>query len=347
MSVARSRRRGNEQNLDSLLDTMANVTGILIVLLAVTQISVGDAMTRLRDDLDQRPELSPASLAQAEAEARSLQETLAPLLPRGPHLEILLDEQRTQLAALQDENTRAKAEIDQARELPRGEGALRDAVDARRSAQAELEARALRAREELREAEVALSGLGDTEIAQVARLPDPRPAPEGSRQIVYFCRHGRILRGHARSMLATLRQGTLEASGGRWSFGHGPPNFVDRGQLQRWFRSHDVGTREFRWHVVDNGPRELWAQLEWRDRSLGETLATLSSHQSDFERQLGHLDPRRVHLSFFVWDDSFPVYVKAREVAEAGGFSAGWEAYGEHAPFRQSMVYAGGGVGVD
>ncbi|NRA10003.1 MAG: hypothetical protein HRU02_17735, partial [Myxococcales bacterium] len=61
----------------------------------------------------------------------------------------------------------------------------------------------------------------------------------------------------------------------------------------------------------------------------------------------GHLDPRRVHLSFFVWDDSFPVYVKAREIAETEGFSAGWEAYGEHAPFRQSMVYAGGGVGVD
>jgi len=347
VSVARSRRRGNEQNLDSLLDTMANVTGILIVLLAVTQISVGDAMTRVRDDLDQRPELSPASLAQAEAEARALQETLAPLLPRRPHLEALLDEQHAQLAALQDENTEARAEIEQARALPRDEAALRDALDARHNAQAKLEVRALRAREALREAEVALSGLGDAELTQVARLPDPRPAPDGSRQIVYFSRYGRILRGHARNMLAALRQGTREASGGRWSFGQGPPNFVDRGQLQRWFRSHDVGTSEFRWHVVDNGPRELWAQLEWRDRSMGETLATLASHQSDFERELGHLDARRVHLSFFVWDDSFPVYVKAREIAEAEGFSAGWEAYGEHAPFRQSMVYAGGGVGVD
>ena len=124
MSVARSRRRGDAQNLDSLLDTMANVTGILIVLLAVTQISVGDAMTRVRDDLDQRPELSPASLAQAEAEARSLQETLAPLLPRRPHLEALLDEQHAQLAALQDENTEARAEIEQDRALQVALGGL-------------------------------------------------------------------------------------------------------------------------------------------------------------------------------------------------------------------------------
>ena len=41
------------------------------------------------------------------------------------------------------------------------------------------------------------------------------------------------------------------------------------------------------------------------------------------------------------------VYVKAREIAEAEGFSAGWEVYGEHTPFRQSMVYKGIGMGVD
>ena len=147
--------------------------------------------------------------------------------------------------------------------------------------------------------------------------------------------------------MAALHQGTREASGGQWSYGQGPPNFVDRGQLQNWFREHDVGTREFRWHVVDNGPRELWAQLEWRERSLGEDLATIASQRSDFERNLLHLDPRRVHLSFFVWEDSFDVYVKAREIAEAEGFSAGWDAYGEHTPFRQSMVYKGSGMGVD
>ena len=43
-----SRRRQSAQvgNLDSLLDTMANVTGIMIVLLAVIQLSVGDATER-------------------------------------------------------------------------------------------------------------------------------------------------------------------------------------------------------------------------------------------------------------------------------------------------------------
>lgn len=344
MSVARGRKRGDAQNLDSLMDTMANVTGILIVLLAVTQISVGDAMARLRDDIEQRPELSPASLAQAESEARSLRATLAPLLPQRSHLEALRDEQREFLAALAEENAEARDMIARASEEPHEEEALRGVLGARRSAQASLRERALSARAELREIETALSRQSGS---QVARLPDPRAAPAGSRQVVYFCRHGRILRVNESSLMAALHQGTREASGGRWSYGQGPPNFVDRGQLQAWFHEHDVGTRELRWHVVDNGPRELWAQLEWRKRSLGEGLAAISSRQSDFERNLLHLDPRRVHLSFFVWDDSFDVYVKAREIAEAEGFSAGWEAYGEHTPFRQSMVYKGVGMGVD
>ena len=344
MSTARNKRRGDSQNLDSLLDTMANVTGILIVLLAVTQISVGDAMARLRDDMEQRPELSQASLAELEAEAQSLQATLAPLLPQRSHLETLRNDQRALLAALRGENADARRLIASAETGPRDEAGLRAALRARNGAQADLRAAALRARAELRELATALTGQAESRIA---RLPDPRPPPTGSRQVVYFCRHGRILRVNESSLMSALHQGTREASGGKWTYGQGPPNFVDRGQLQRWFREHDVGTREFRWHVVDNGPRELWAQLEWRERSLGEDLAALASRQSDFERNLLHLDPRRVHLSFFVWEDSFDVYVKAREIAEAEGFSAGWDAYGEHTPFRQSMVYKGAGMGVD
>ena len=344
MSAARGRRRGDAQNLDSLLDTMANVTGILIVLLAVTQISVGDAMARLRDDLEQRPELSATSLARAEEEARSLRATLQPLLPQRSHLEALRDEQSALLGALRGENADARRLIARASEESQDEDALRGALAERLSAQAEVRERVLSARAEVREIESALSRQSGS---QVARLPDPRPAPAGSRQVVYFCRHGRMLRVNESSLMAALHQGTREASGGRWTYGQGPPNFVDRGQLEAWFREHDVGTREFRWHVVDNGPRELWAQLEWRKRSLGEDLAAIAGRQSDFERNLLHLDPRRVHLSFFVWDDSFDVYVKAREIAEAEGFSAGWEAYGEHTPFRQSMVYKGTGMGVD
>jgi len=47
--VNRARDRW-DQNLDPLLDTMANVVGILVMLVAVTQLSVVDAVDRIRDE---------------------------------------------------------------------------------------------------------------------------------------------------------------------------------------------------------------------------------------------------------------------------------------------------------
>ena len=51
--MARRRRRGGsgQGNLDSLLDTMTNVVGVLIVVLIVTQVNVSSAAKRIRADL--------------------------------------------------------------------------------------------------------------------------------------------------------------------------------------------------------------------------------------------------------------------------------------------------------
>ena len=47
--MLRRRRTGTVgQNVDSLLDTMANVVGILVVLMAVTQMTVSTAMARIQ-----------------------------------------------------------------------------------------------------------------------------------------------------------------------------------------------------------------------------------------------------------------------------------------------------------
>ncbi len=81
----RARRNTDSQNLDSLLDTMANVVGILVVLMAVTQLTINDAMKRIRvwksDEAvslrEQRHEaeaklamIGPASLAEALERSR-------------------------------------------------------------------------------------------------------------------------------------------------------------------------------------------------------------------------------------------------------------------------------------
>ncbi|MFP6605411.1 MAG: hypothetical protein VCC19_02445 [Myxococcota bacterium] len=63
----RRREGAGDQNVDSLLDTMANVVGILIVLMAVTQLTVNDAMKRIR--MWEREEAT--SLREATQDART------------------------------------------------------------------------------------------------------------------------------------------------------------------------------------------------------------------------------------------------------------------------------------
>ncbi len=55
--MGRRRRKDSGASLDSLLDTMTNVVGILVIVLIVTQLGVGDAVKRISANL---PDISEA-----------------------------------------------------------------------------------------------------------------------------------------------------------------------------------------------------------------------------------------------------------------------------------------------
>jgi len=48
----RPRQEDDDGNLDSLLDTMTNVVGILVIVMIVTQLGVRDAVKRIGDAVD-------------------------------------------------------------------------------------------------------------------------------------------------------------------------------------------------------------------------------------------------------------------------------------------------------
>ena len=67
--MARFRRTDDDQGaMDSLLDTMTNVVGILVIVLVVTQLGVGDAVQRIGEKL----EVEPAELEQKKRELADL-----------------------------------------------------------------------------------------------------------------------------------------------------------------------------------------------------------------------------------------------------------------------------------
>lgn len=265
---ARRREGPQAQNADSLLDTMANVVGILVVLMAVTQLTVNDAMKRIKTWESEEA----VSLREAEREARTQLAAIG-----GIDLERTL------------EIARLREHIEQLRGQPeasakRDKAAVATDVASQRMRARRLEDSIHAKEQKLASLQILLSeaeARAEKEHVEV-RLPDPRPAPPTAGELKVFCRKGRVF----------------------------DPRFV--------------GNELLRWRMLDDAGYPV-ARLEWRSDTIGETLAQLRSPDAQFRKLLDEVDSQSRFLRFYVWEDSFEVYLEARRLAEEAGFAAGWQ----------------------
>jgi len=334
---ARVRRHGERQNIDSLLDTMANVTGILVVLMAVTQISVGDAMERLRDQLLERPELSREALAAAASEAESLRAALAPRLGRRAELEAGLREGRSQLGALQRQIGASEEEVSALRSQPRDAAEAQRRVASVRGRARDLEQALAREQAAVAALERELASLPSAAITRDARLPDSRRASPGAAPVLYAIRHGRLTRLDARSLVEMLESAVWRATRAT-DVRALESSALLRAQAVEFFAMRDVGNADLRWRLFQEDD-ELVAHLEWRREDVGETLTELEQANSQFRAGLQRLNRTGSALQFLVWDDSFETYLAARQLSDRAGFAAGWEPFDAKEPLRHYLTH--------
>ena len=303
---------------------MANVVGVLVVVMAVTQISVADAMKRI--------------LALSSAEASVLDERRAELEARWSALapDAMADQRELGLFR---EHLRALEAVPEAAGLHASDTATIEAAVAQRTWLArELEEEVGASRRALASLRLRVRDMPshrDPDANRV-RLPDPRPAPEGSVRMDFFCRYGRVmlvdLDSLEKQLINTARQ-TVGAEADKVRL-----QYSDLAKIARHFRRNRVGTEALRWRVFDRGPGALIARLDWRDRSVGETTDEISRSDSTYRRALLQHDPSRHHLRFSVWSGSFDVYLEARRAAEARGFAAGWQPFDEEREFEGNIL---------
>ncbi|MEM7410251.1 MAG: hypothetical protein AAF430_08465 [Myxococcota bacterium] len=311
-----------EANLDSLLDTMANVTGILIFMLAVTQLSMGDAMGRLRAQLGaEAAGISAEAFDAAIAETQRLEAQLAPLQAEG--LEARHSAAEAQARALADEIETLASEVALAGVSPE---ALERRLQAAESRAADLERAVADARGETDHWSARLASVASAPVGRSARLPDPRPAPSGARRLAVLCRYGRVQVIDDRRLVTELWRGVEEALGRpRHQIATGFLPMLERIRLSSHFSRFPVGAAGLRWQLPREG--ELAARLEWARESLGEPAETVALAGSNFQRELRRTSARRAYLEYFVWEDSFGAYTAARRASDDAGFAAGWQAF--------------------
>ncbi len=317
-------------NLNSLIDIMSCVAGILVIVLAVSVVEVGSIGS-----------VEVEAVTAAQRELRRVTELRSTLGKRWQEDEAqALQANRQELARLLHGTSETRRQLESsASALEQAEGGIEQSVKERRQQVATLERLVGEAQEELERALAArVPPTLERPATSTVRLPDPRPAPPDSEAVVFLCRFGRVLAED--EMWDQLVVGVRDALG--WN---GPiPVSTLAGQVkkvQQYFNRNVVGNNDLRWRMVIDSPL-LFAVLEWRRQEAGETLAQIAAADSHFRERITAIDPRSHYVQFVVWSDSFESYLRARKITEEAGLGAGWIVYDFEEEVRLNLFAEGG-----
>ena len=291
-------------NLDPLVDTLANVVGILVIVIALIQIELGDALDRV------------IGLASDGAPEVASEE--------GPERDPFAD-RREALFARTDLDVEASLSLGE-EVLATLEALPAAAFDADRSGAASetiesLAAALEAARREKAELDAHRASLEKVPERLVARIPDPQVMR--GRESWILVRFGRIYPVD-RELLFSEGSGAIQRI-----LPDGGARALERKDYEAaalYLRKRSAGIAPFRWLLrTDEGIR---VELSWATREGGIEPSRLGSDAS-WRAWLAARSTQNDFIRFHVWSDSFEAYLAARTAVEAAGFRAGWRGHEE------------------
>jgi len=301
---------------------MANVVGILVMLVAVAQLAMGNALERIAEDavpIELSPELVETS------EQRQLEVEEAIVRAQGELEALPLTARRDGLLLAEAEATLAELEG------LAGADMLEESSFESLAAQTNEQDGQLRALEQDRKrasAQVSkLNGLLKEVKAEtrpkIARLPDPRPPPKNKQPLVFLARYGRVVPVDSGQLVKQLNAGVASALGPRRGRGF---TASERRWLENYFDKQRgyLGDANFYWSLKDEGTKSFFAGLAWRTQETGDSVSELRLGNSAFASELDEFSARERFVQFWVWPDSFEAYLEARYLAEAEGYDVAW-----------------------
>lgn len=331
----KNRRTENSpfENLDSFLDTLFNVAGILIIFLIIVQISASGAMSAMNHELmDQesvQAEVDAAreELVQETANAHKLQGELQGLT----HLNTSFQAQASSLkqededlsAKLSASSDALKASLNQL-----GLGGSRTnatAIDVLIKQTKEYAKIRGDLEKKLNELNATRKSMKETRLKVSAkneiRVPIPRDPPIGSREIWFYCRYGKIVPAELCVPLSHRFHKEVQAI-----LPHklDDPMNATRTQaqlIQEHFRLNPISNDYMRLDFSKEG----YVAKRVKPDGKGDDDKSILKDKSHFKRFLQNRGAYAFHLKFLVWEDSFPVYLEARSIADQLGYKSGWE----------------------
>lgn len=323
--------------LDSLLDTMTNVLGILVLVIVTTQLDVKDAVKRIADSDVVQPEALEAArqkltLTKDQAEQIRSQLGAVPMSDAGAvtveidDLRRKIDETRGSLATTTKTVNEYALKIQQ--DTKKVEEARKLLQDLK-----ETEPKRMELKESLASAlkdEARLKALLDKTPVQRApppktvTLPDPRPAPEGARPVTFLCTGNRVYPIAADDLRTSIAKSAEQVVAARGLDG-GPESGVNFDRFKAEFRRQNRNLRDdfFDIEVYAAG---IYPRLKFTPRDkAGFHEGEVVKPRGKFTQILSTLDRTKYYAQFIVLPDSFEVYLAARAVADQAGILSGWD----------------------
>jgi hypothetical protein len=342
----------DEGSMDSLLDTMMNVVGILIIVLVVTQMGVGDAVKRIGETAN----VDPQTLAEAEeklAELERLRERLeAALLNATPtddqdyeqRLEELREQIRRRQQQLDQLLIQQKNEEDALKKAQASAAALTKQMEDDKETREKLQKDITAAQEQQARLRAMLADTeprGQLPPVQIT-LPNPRPAPEGARQFTFVCKYNKLYPLNLDRFRADGQQAGLRVIQTERLALHLPVTkdqkilyVKDKERFVREFNKRPLRDQYFRAELEAAGayPRLVFHPIE----GGGEDERSLTGVRSRFRQNLQAVDRQKYFILFYVCSDSFDIYVAARRVIAEIGLQAGWDPQGTDWDYRAGL----------
>jgi hypothetical protein len=340
------KNRGKEnspfENLDSFLDTLFNVAGILIIFLIIVQISASGAMSAINHELDDQQSvqtsvtLAREKLVQETANARELQGELHGLTNQNAPLQTqaisLKKEHEDLLVELNASSTALNATlnqlglsgsktnatvisdlIEQANEYSKIKGDLAKELKKLNAS-----------RKSMKETRLKVSAKNEI------RVPIPRDPPIGSRVIWFYCRYGKIVptkssfslaRNFFKEVQAII---SIKPKGDFDVTTFNPRIFATRTQA-KLIREHFILNPISNDYLRLSFDKEGYVAFRVNPQGKGDDEKSILKQDSHYKECLKKFGPDSHHIKFLVWEDSFPVYLEARAIADRLGFKCGWE----------------------
>jgi len=328
-TMARRRSSGSDINLDSLLDTLFNVVGILVIIQVVVMVGAQQAVERVVAGLEEYMSMSSTEYDKLAEAAKDLREELEKLGVETKALPEEIEKEQVEFKKIEEVTRNLKAELAKKSQMNVDLAKVLEELDKKKK---EFEKTENEYKAQLARLQELKGMLGDTPLPKApeavkVQMPNPRSAPDKAEAVVFFVRDGRIIEFREEQIVQIVTGRILPVI--QRAVKETPTHYggMDCELLAKRF---EVGTgiHQGGFHVTLWRPNEkyIYPYLQFnREEDVGEGVEELAANGSKYRQALARIKQGHDYARYYVWPDSFNVYLKAREVADGYDLPAGWE----------------------